>query len=193
MCGVGCDVRRGMRHSISRRSPAGLIRSPIRSPAGLCPQHEWHDGTSDRVVLICDLWHPELDVDATVVPMLNERQRDALNHARAGRHLLMTERTYSTGSTRAPEPSDATHVVTPLRVSALTVRGGVAVVASRGSVGRSSTLAGVWPRPSRCALRSVCTLASHPLASGRCRYACWPRLVIGDVELSTSLTVRLQL
>ena len=83
MCGVVC-----------------AIRSPIRCLVGLCPQHEvWHDGTSDRVVLICDLWHPELDVDATVVPMLNERQLDALNHARAGRHLLMTERTYSTGST----------------------------------------------------------------------------------------------
>lgn len=56
-------------------------------------EHEvWHEGSEDRVVLICDLWHPEVDLSAHIVPMLNERQRE-------GRHLYLQERTYSSGQT----------------------------------------------------------------------------------------------
>ena len=65
-------------------------------------EHEvWHDGDSDRVVLICDLWHPELDLDSTIVPFLSPEQREALGAASAGKHLPLFERTYSTGATVA--------------------------------------------------------------------------------------------
>ena len=62
-------------------------------------EHEvWHEGDSDRVVLICDLWHPDLDLPSTVLPLLAPHQREALEHASAGRHLPLQERTYSTGN-----------------------------------------------------------------------------------------------
>ena len=62
-------------------------------------EHEvWHDGDEDRVVLICDLWHPDVDLERGIMPLLNERQREALAHAQAGNHIPLQERTYSTGT-----------------------------------------------------------------------------------------------
>ena len=53
-------------------------------------EHEvWHEGDRDRVVLICDIWHPELDVDAMVLPLLSPTQREAYNAASRGDHLPM--------------------------------------------------------------------------------------------------------
>jgi aspartate beta-hydroxylase len=63
-------------------------------------EHEvWHDGDSDRIVLIADMWHPQLRVDATVEPLLNDEQRAALEAARFGSHLPLLKRVYSTGKT----------------------------------------------------------------------------------------------
>ena len=44
--------------------------------------------SSERLVLICDLFHPDLDVERWVLPHLDESQREALAAAKAGRHLL---------------------------------------------------------------------------------------------------------
>ena len=33
---------------------------------------DYHDGDTERIVLICDCWHPQLDVDADIVPMLTQ-------------------------------------------------------------------------------------------------------------------------
>lgn len=65
-------------------------------------EHEvWHDGAEDRVVLICDLWHPEIILEKHIVPLLNEKQREGLSAAVAQRHLVLQERTYSTGASVA--------------------------------------------------------------------------------------------
>ena len=51
-------------------------------------EHEvWHEGTEDRVVLICDMWHPELDVASDILPHCSLEQRQALEAARADEHL----------------------------------------------------------------------------------------------------------
>lgn len=51
-------------------------------------EHEvLHDGDEDRIVLICDIWHPELDVDATILPQCSPAHLEAIEAARAGRHL----------------------------------------------------------------------------------------------------------
>ena len=53
----------------------------------------------DRVVLICDLWHPEVDLEKHVRPSLAPAQREALAAAEAGRHLpVQLRRVYSTGA-----------------------------------------------------------------------------------------------
>ena len=68
-------------------------------------EHEvWHEGSEDRIVLICDMWHPQLDVASMVLPALSPRQKEAFDHACRGAHLPLHERTYSTGTTvvRAP-------------------------------------------------------------------------------------------
>ena len=63
-------------------------------------EHEvWHDGDDDRVVLICDLWHPDVHLATMIEPLLNPRQLEALQHAQAGRHLPIESRTYSSGQT----------------------------------------------------------------------------------------------
>ncbi|KAL1523260.1 hypothetical protein AB1Y20_018210 [Prymnesium parvum] len=63
-------------------------------------EHEvWHDGHSDRIVLICDMWHPEVDVDAMAAQLLNDEQRSTLEYARKGQHIPLDERGYSTGNT----------------------------------------------------------------------------------------------
>ena len=72
-------------------------------------EHEvWHDGGADRVVLICDLWHPDVDLATQVYPALAPHQREALEHASRGAHLPLHERTYSTGATvrRGPPRGD---------------------------------------------------------------------------------------
>ena len=46
-----------------------------------------HEGASDRIVLICDIWHPELDVDASILPQCSPAQVEAIQAARAGKHL----------------------------------------------------------------------------------------------------------
>ena len=61
-------------------------------------EHEvWHDGAGDRIVLICDMWHPDLDVDRDIVPTLLPHEKEALQAARAGKHMPLTERLYTTG------------------------------------------------------------------------------------------------
>mmetsp|Transcript_11273 Transcript_11273/g.28837 ORF Transcript_11273/g.28837 Transcript_11273/m.28837 type:complete len:156 (+) Transcript_11273:1040-1507(+) len=63
-------------------------------------EHEvWHDGDEDRVVLICDLWHPEIVLEKHVLPQLNPKQHDGIEAAMRGQHLYLQERTYSTGTT----------------------------------------------------------------------------------------------
>ena len=53
-------------------------------------EHEvWHDGEGDRIVLICDMWHPELDVPTMILPTLSRDQREAYDAAAAQRHLPM--------------------------------------------------------------------------------------------------------
>ena len=65
-------------------------------------EHEvWHDGTDDRVVLICDLWHPEIVLDKHILPLLNTWQRESLLAAMRQQHIYLSERTYSTGATVA--------------------------------------------------------------------------------------------
>ena len=61
-------------------------------------EHEvWHDGTGDRIVLICDMWHPAVDVDRDIVPTLLPNEKEALQAARSGKHMPLTERLYTTG------------------------------------------------------------------------------------------------
>jgi aspartate beta-hydroxylase len=63
-------------------------------------EHEvWHDGDTDRIVLIADMWHPQLSLDATVLPLLSDEQRAALKAAQSGNHLPLLKRVYSTGKT----------------------------------------------------------------------------------------------
>ena len=61
-------------------------------------EHEvWHEGSGERVVLICDCWHPSLNVEREIVPMLSPDERTAFMAARCGRHEPLTERHYTTG------------------------------------------------------------------------------------------------
>ena len=61
-------------------------------------EHEvWHDGDDDRIVLICDCWHPMVDVATMVEPMLGAEQRADLAAALRGEHHALEERGYSTG------------------------------------------------------------------------------------------------
>ena len=59
----------------------------------------WHEGASDRVVLICDMWHPELDLARDLVPTLTQDEMVTLQAAKAGQHLPLSERSYTTGKT----------------------------------------------------------------------------------------------
>ena len=77
----------------------------LRSLAGLYPQHEvWHDGTSDRVILIADCWHPDLDVASAVYPLLDAAMLADVEAAASGDHRLLTERGYSTGERVSRDP-----------------------------------------------------------------------------------------
>jgi hypothetical protein len=68
-------------------------------------EHEvWHDGNEDRVVLICDLWHPDVDLESMIYPILSPTQREAMECAMQGRHQILQQRTYSTGTTVARMP-----------------------------------------------------------------------------------------
>jgi hypothetical protein len=64
----------------------------------------WHDGDSPRIVLICDAWHPQLDVEAVVEPMLGDAQLADLAAARRHEHVPLDERAYSTGERVRREP-----------------------------------------------------------------------------------------
>ena len=96
-CHLGLVVPKGLRIRVG---------TEVRSwKAGECLifddsyEHEvWHEGSEDRIVLICDMWHPSLDLARTVVPLLNPPQREALESASRGEHLPLIERTYSTGT-----------------------------------------------------------------------------------------------
>ncbi|EOD39144.1 hypothetical protein EMIHUDRAFT_460409 [Emiliania huxleyi CCMP1516] len=55
-----------------------------RAPSRPAPVPVWHSGDTDRVVLICDLWHPEVDLEKHVRPSLAPAQREALAAAEAG-------------------------------------------------------------------------------------------------------------
>jgi aspartate beta-hydroxylase len=68
-------------------------------------EHEvWHEGEGERVVLIADAWHPAVDLEGSVVPMLSAGQLEDLRAARRGEHAPVLERGYSTGEhvTRRP-------------------------------------------------------------------------------------------
>jgi len=61
-------------------------------------EHEvWHEGTSDRIVLIADALHPDVDIDAMVLPLLGDEQRADFEAARRGEHRPLTGRGCSTG------------------------------------------------------------------------------------------------
>ena len=62
----------------------------------------WHEGEEDRIVLICDCWHPQLDVTRHILPTLSTKQREAFDAALAGKHLPL-ERT-SQGLTYSQQP-----------------------------------------------------------------------------------------
>jgi len=66
-------------------------------------EHEvWHDGDSERIVLICDMWHPQLSLERDVLPTLLPDERATLHAAATGAHLPLGEqRVYSTGTTVA--------------------------------------------------------------------------------------------
>ena len=64
----------------------------------------WHDGSEDRVVLICDMWHPDLDLHETVHPLLSDKQMEAMRQAQAGTHQPLQQRTYSTGENVVRSP-----------------------------------------------------------------------------------------
>ena len=55
-------------------------------------------------MLICDMWHPEIVLEKQILPLLNDRQREGLQAAMAGRHMYLQERTYSTGLAVSREP-----------------------------------------------------------------------------------------
>ena len=68
-------------------------------------EHEvWHEGADDRVVLICDMWHPDLDLHETVHPLLSDKQMEAMRQAQAGTHQPLQQRTYSTGENVVRSP-----------------------------------------------------------------------------------------
>ena len=51
-------------------------------------EHEvWHDGKGDRIVLICDMWHPELDLERDIIPTLTEDEKAAVAAARSGKQV----------------------------------------------------------------------------------------------------------
>lgn len=57
-------------------------------------EHEvWHEGDTDRIVLICDMWHPDLDVVVDVMPALKRAdQHEAVAAARSGAPLPLHQR-----------------------------------------------------------------------------------------------------
>ena len=68
-------------------------------------EHEvWHEGDSERIVLICDLWHPDVDLQEMVLPMLEAEQREDLEAAERGEHRCLSERGYSTGERVSRQP-----------------------------------------------------------------------------------------
>ena len=61
-------------------------------------EHEvWHEGAADRIVLIADMYHPDVDLEAMVLPLLGPEQRADLAAAQRGEHTALTARGYSTG------------------------------------------------------------------------------------------------
>ena len=61
-------------------------------------EHEvWHEGSVDRIVLICDLWHPELSVDTDIALTMLPEELEVLHAARQGKHLVVKERLYTVG------------------------------------------------------------------------------------------------
>ena len=42
-------------------------------------------------------WHPDVDVDRDIVPTLLPHEKEALQAARSGNHMSLTERLYTTG------------------------------------------------------------------------------------------------
>ena len=60
-------------------------------------EHEvWHEGADDRVVLICDMWHPDLDLHETVHPLLSDKQWKPCDKRRLARTSRCSS-AYSTG------------------------------------------------------------------------------------------------
>ena len=68
-------------------------------------EHEvWHDGDDDRVVLICDMWHPEMDMARDIVPSLTPPERATLEAAQRGAHQPLQERHYTVGGSVRRHP-----------------------------------------------------------------------------------------
>ena len=68
-------------------------------------EHEvWHEGEGERIVLICDMWHPDIDVDSEILPTLTPDETEAFVAARNGKHLPLKKRYMTTGTVVQREP-----------------------------------------------------------------------------------------
>ena len=68
-------------------------------------EHEvWHEGDEERIVLICDLWHPDVNLEEMIHPLLDAEQVEDLEAAQRGEHQGLAERGYSTGERVKREP-----------------------------------------------------------------------------------------
>ena len=68
-------------------------------------EHEvWHDGDEDRVVLICDMWHPQLSMAEDIYPSLTPPEQECLAAARRGEHQPLEERHYTKGASVRRHP-----------------------------------------------------------------------------------------
>ena len=65
---------------------------------GNAARQVWNDGASDRVVLLFDMWHPELDLERDIIPTLTEDEKAAVAAARSGKHLRVTMRDYTSAA-----------------------------------------------------------------------------------------------
>jgi hypothetical protein len=97
LCGAGTSGGRGSASSLTNHmryhrtdATSRVLRTASEPPAfdSLRRQHEVrHGGDGERIVLICDLWHPDLDVEGAVLQNCTAEQLEAVHAAREGRHL----------------------------------------------------------------------------------------------------------
>ena len=51
----------------------------------------WHEGEGERIVLICDMWPPDLEV-TSLLPAMDRSGMEALAAAERGEHLPLLAR-----------------------------------------------------------------------------------------------------